>query len=193
MCALPANQLYNVQVLDKAFMSGVLVMTAFWATAVAQNPLIAPASSDRMARVSDTKARPLSVPATAAAWLATAIKAPFRTTTAEAASSGPPAAARTAAVSEGLTHSPSSGPGIGTVPQTDAISLAAVQIMNSLSYLQFCRMRLTAYNTVLKAVLASVSTSPQVHSWPEVCTTPPGSVLLQRESVSAGLQVLLRY
>ena len=155
-------------------MSGVLVMTAFWATAVAQHAPTHPAPSDRLAKASDTEARPCNDPARAAASLATAIKAPFRTTTAVAASSVPPAAASTAAVSEGLTQSSHLGPGSGTVPQIDDISLMAVQILNSLSYLQFCRMRLTAYNTVLKAVLASVSTSPQVHSRPGFSTTPAG-------------------
>lgn len=178
-------------------MSGVLIMTAFWATAVAQHSPTHPAPSDRLAKASDTKARPSDNPATAAASLATAIKAPFRTTTAAAASSIPPAGARTpVAISEGLTQSPSSGPSSGTVPRIDDISLVAVQILNSLSYLQFCRMRLTAYNTVLKAVLASVSTSPKVHSRPGFSTTPAGSVLLHRESVSAGLLLapcLLRY
>lgn len=146
----------NAQVLDKAFMSGVLVMTAFWATAVAKNPTAPPPPSDKTVKVPNNTAKPSN---------ATGIIAPFRwtTTAADASSVPPPAAAKdTAATSMGVTHSSSSGPSSGITPEIDSSSLAAVQILNSLSYLQFCRMRLTAYNTVLKAVLTSASTSPQV-------------------------------
>lgn len=41
-------------------------------------------------------------------------------------------------------------------------SLVAAELLDSLSYLQFCRMRLTAYNSLLKALLTAVSTSSQV-------------------------------
>ena len=148
-------------------MSGVLVMTAFWATAVAKSATVHPPFSDKIAKASNAKTRLSNAPATAATSLATAIKAPFtRITPAAAASSAPPPAAAkvTAAAFEIPAQSPNSGPGSGIVSEVDSKSLLAVQILNSLSYLQFCRMRLTAYNTVLKAVLTSVSASPQVQT-----------------------------
>lgn len=139
-------------------------MTAFWSTAVAKHPTAQPPPSDKIAKASNAKARPSTAPATAATSLATAIKAAFsRITTAATASSVPPPAAvqDTAATSKGVPQSSSSEPG-SAISEVASSSLVAVQILNSLSYLQFCRMKLTVYNTLLKAVLTSVSTSPQV-------------------------------
>ena len=43
-------------------------------------------------------------------------------------------------------------------------SVIAAELLDNLSYLQFCRMRLTAYNSLLKSLLTAVSTSAQVET-----------------------------
>ena len=138
-----------MQVLDKAFMSGVLVMTAFWATAVAKHPPNNSPPSDKTAKAS--KHPPSRLAASAA-------------DDQPASSVSPSTAAQSVAdACEDLAQS--SGSCSGSPAQPDSSSLVAVQVLNSLSYLQFCRMRLTAYNTLLKAVLTSVSSSAQVYTW----------------------------
>lgn len=162
MCAL------YMQVLDKAFMSGVLVMTAFWATAVARHLPDPPPPSDKTVKASNSK--PWQSRSTASA----ADLQP-------ASSMSPSAAARGVADAvEGSAQTSDSLSGSPAQPDSSS-SMVAVHVLNSLSYLQFCRMRLTAYNTLLKAVLAPVSASAQVYSLP-VFVPPPfaASVLMHR-------------
>ncbi|KAL3138059.1 hypothetical protein ABBQ38_005291 [Trebouxia sp. C0009 RCD-2024] len=136
------------QVLDKAFMSGVLVMTAFWATAVARHLPDPPPPSDKTVKASNSK--PWQSRSTASA----ADLQP-------ASSMSPSAAARGVADAvEGSAQTSDSLSGSPAQPDSSS-SMVAVHVLNSLSYLQFCRMRLTAYNTLLKAVLAPVSASAQ--------------------------------
>ena len=185
----PVNHMYNVQVLDKAFMSGVLVMTAFWASAVVRTPppLEKATASNNKARQSKVPTTAVGPSATAAGSLAAAIKAPFSqiATAADRKSAAasdvlPAATARdTAATSGGPAQS--TGSSSGAEAHANRSSLVGVQVLNSLSYLQFCRMRLTAYNTVLKAVLMSVSTSSQVRHL-SALTAPAGSVFTSQQN-----------
>ena len=175
---------YVLQVLDKAFMSGVLLMTAFWSVAAARDQpgpphkshsltaTIAPAATARSAATAGpTAARPATTAAAAApiATGATGTEAGLGGTNTDLAgtATGPTAGADLPAADAALTAAQES-----TMPvresdvqdssSSSSSSLIAAELLDTLSYLQFCRMKLTAYNALLKNVLSSVSISRQV-------------------------------
>lgn len=172
------------QMLDKAFMSGVLVMTAFWATAATKAAALHQLPSDEPAKTSLTEAvsraqgiGPGGGPAgSAAGSMVTATNPPTSiaqqphnavTPHCSSATLATPATAATAVQSVASAGRPGSS-GHSTAQDSSSSnssissSLVGVEIVSSLSYLQFCRMRLTAYNALLKAVLPSISASSQV-------------------------------
>ncbi|DBA78919.1 TPA: hypothetical protein ACH3X1_008798 [Trebouxia sp. C0004] len=132
------------QVLDKAFMSGVLLMTAFWSVTAATDHKRGPAD-----KTSSTKA-------TASLAAGPTITAVGQATTEPggAVSARPHANAAAAGGSMIEEHA-------SRAKQQGNSSLVAAELLDSMSYLQFCRMKLTAYNTLLKNVLTSVSTSAE--------------------------------
>ena len=222
--------MHVLQVLDKAFMSGVLLMTAFWSVAaVREQPgpshkshsvtaTSAPAATARSAATASLAATARSA-ATATASDATAGATAVRsaaTATAPAASAGPTAARPAAAAAApaptatgatgtqaelggtnpdlaATTATPTAGADSpataaaaaqeSTMPvrvsdvqdssSNSSSSLIAAELLDNLSYLQFCRMKLTAYNALLKNVLSSVSTSRQVGVYSSHCLQHP--------------------
>ena len=145
--AIAASSSAVVQVLDKAFMSGVLLMTAFWSVAAATDHKRAPAD-----KIPPTKATssPALGTATAAGPATTAVGQ------AVAAVSARPHANAAAADGSMIEENAS------RAEQQGSSSLVAAELLDSMSYLQFCRMKLTAYNTLLKNILTSVSTNAEV-------------------------------
>ncbi len=159
MIAIAASSSAVVQVLDKVFMSGVLLMTAFWSAAAATDHKRAPAD-----KVLSTKAT--SGPAARALGPATAA-GPATTAAGPATTAVGPAAAEPAAAVSARPHADAAAAGGSMVEehadvQQSSSSLVAVELLDSISCLQFCRMKLTAYNTLLKNVLTAVSTSAEV-------------------------------
>ena len=122
--------MYHVllQILDRAFMTAVLLMTTFWQST--SSPIHSPQQTQATAATSNGKRDRSSTNVTSNS---------SKTNTDE-----PEAADQSS-------------------------SLIAAQCIDSLSYLQFCRMRLTAYNSLLKMLLTSVSTSAQVASHSSFC------------------------
>ena len=149
-------------------MSGVLLMTALWSVAAPKDQPAQSALPSKRPQASKLSATPNAAPATTATGCpATATAA---TSSHPAATATGPAASAAAAAAHLL---PDATAAIGNVSggldaQQSSSSLIAVELLDSLSYLQFCRMKLTAYNTLLKNVLTAVSTDAQV-SWHAYC------------------------
>ena len=136
-CSLPQSAvMYFVllQVLDRAFMTAVLLMTCFWQ--LTSSPAHPSRQKQATAATSNGKKHRNSEDVTS-----NSSKATNDLVAADRSSSN------TALQSDGSSS-----------------SLIAAQLMDNLSYLQFCRMRLTAYNSLLKTLLTAVSTSAQVSS-----------------------------
>ena len=140
------------QVLDKAFMTGVLLMTAFWSAATDADHKRAPADKTPSTKATSGPAARALGPATAAG-LATTGVGPAATKPGAAVSARPHANAAAADGSMTEQHAD---------VQQSSSSLIAAELLDSMSYLQFCRMKLTAYNLLLKNVLTAVSTSAEV-------------------------------
>lgn len=157
--AIAASSSVMVQVLDKAFMSGVLLMTAFWSVAAATDHKRAPADTTSSTKATTSPAVVALGPATAEAGPTATAAGPATTAVGQAATE--PGGAVTARPH--ATAAAPDGPMIEEhgVEQSSS-SLVAAELLDSMSYLQFCRMKLTAYNTLLKNVLTSVSTSAEV-------------------------------
>ncbi len=133
-------------------MSGVLLMTAFWSVAAATDHKRAPADKTPSIKATSSPAAVALGPATAAGPATTAVG--LAATKPGAAVSARPHANAAAADGSMLEEH-------ADVQQSSS-SLVAAELLDSMSYLQFCRMKLTAYNTLLKNVLTSVSTSAEV-------------------------------
>ncbi|KAA6423409.1 MAG: hypothetical protein FRX49_06470 [Trebouxia sp. A1-2] len=142
------------QVLDKAFMSGVLLMTAFCSVAAATEHNRAPADKSLSTNVTTSPAGIALGPATAAGPATTAV-GQAATEPGAAVSARPHANGAAADGSMIQQHANRAE------QQGSSSSLIAAELLDSMSYLQFCRMKLTAYNTLLKNVLTSVSTSAE--------------------------------
>lgn len=136
----------GLQVLDRSFMAAVLLMTTMWqATAVkerlAQNQFhresssASPAPAIRPASNNDKSLVAHMYSRLSLGW-------------------------RSAATTKDGNKNASSS-NSRDCAQGRSASIAA-ELLNSLSYLQFCRMRLTAYNALLKGLLSAVSSSAQV-------------------------------
>ena len=154
MIAIAAWSSAVVQVLDKAFMSGVLLMTAFWSVAAATDHKRAPADKTPSTKATSGPAAVALDPATAAGPATTAV-GQAATEAGAAVSARPHADAAAADRSMIEEH-------VSRLEQQSSSSWVAAELLDSMSYLQFCRMKLTAYNTLLKNVLTAVSTSAEV-------------------------------
>ncbi len=166
MIAIAASSSAVVQVLDKVFMSGVLLMTAFWSAAAATDHKRAPADAVLSTKATSGPAARALGPATAAG-PATTAAGPATTAARPATTAVGPAAAEPAAAVSARPHADAAAAGGSMIEehadvQQSSSSLVAVELLDSISYLQFCRMKLTAYNTLLKNVLTAVSTSAEV-------------------------------
>ena len=168
MIAIAASSSAVVQVLDKAFMSGVLLMTAFWSAAAVTDHKRAPADKTPSTKATSSPAAVALGPTTAVAGPVATAAGPATTavgqaaTNPDAAVSARPHANAAAADGSMIAEHGSRG------EQQNSSSLIAAELLDSMSYLQFCRMKLTAYNTLLKNVLTAVSTSAEV-GWSECC------------------------
>ena len=135
-------------------MSGVLLMTAFWSAATDADHKRAPADKTPSTKATSGPAARALGPATAAG-LATTAVGPAATKPGAAVSARPHADAAAADRSMIEEH-------VSRLEQQNSSSWVAAELLDSMSYLQFCRMKLTAYNTLLKNVLTAVSTSAEV-------------------------------
>ena len=188
----------SLQVLDKAFMSGVLVMTAFWATAVAKVPASHTPLSHKPAKASDRGSRSgaqhtatasRSAARAAGQWSVVTAKVPPSSNSSIAeqqqnsVTADRPSATAAAAVK---SMASAGGPGSSgeSTAQASSSSLVGVEVVSSLSYLQFCRMRLTAYNALLKAVLPSISASSQVTQYSALLAVSAASLVHGQWTVS---------
>lgn len=133
-------------------MSGVLLMTAFWSVAAATDHKRAPADKTPSTKATSGPAAVALDPATAAGPATTAV-GQAATEAGAAVSARPHADAADRSMIE--EH-------VSRLEQQNSSSLVAAELLDSMSYLQFCRMKLTAYNTLLKNVLTAVSTSAEV-------------------------------
>ena len=176
-----ADQLMVLQVLDRAFMSGVLLMTAFWSTATAKqqpNQTATPSTRhNKPQAASPVPAGPAAVAATgnipsttASSVAATAGTSPATPTPEPATAAMPEATAdhvsgsTSAAVQQTLTAATAlqASNSVRGDEQSSTSSQIAAELLDSMSYLQFCRMKLTAYNSLLKNTLTAVSADAQV-------------------------------
>ena len=122
-----------MQIMDRAFMTGVLLMTTCWQKA---------SGPSLQAQQSQTTGSPSS-----------SSNAKRNRKEAKHSSDKQTSAHFTAGKSDSSSA-------------TDSSSVIAAELLDNLSYLQFCRMRLTAYNSLLKSLLTAVSTSAQVETAP---------------------------
>lgn len=126
------NRYGTMQVMDRAFMTGVLLMTTCWQSA---------SGPSLQVQHSQTTGSPSSSNATR------------NRKEAKHSNDKQTSAHITAGKSDSSTTTDSS-----------SSSVIAAELLGNLSYLQFCRMRLTAYNSLLKSLLTAVSTSAQVET-----------------------------
>ena len=193
-------------------MSGVLVMTAFWATAVATTPSAPQPPTENPSRAPSKKSnqekhQPAIVTAAGPSSSAAGPPPTGLSSSKMPSASGTDASNSKRAVADPIKASAASatdaaGPLVATAVSTegstesegqhDSSSLVAAQVLSSLSYLQFCRMRLTAYNALLKSVLTSVSTSCKV----VMSRTPDHDAMMQNDadktpSALCGVMMLL--
>lgn len=141
VCSLPQSAvMYFVllQVLDRAFMTAVLLMTSFWQ--LTSSPAHPSQQKQATAATSNGKKNRNS---------------------GEVTSNSGKATNDLVAADQGSSNT--------ALESDSSSSLIAAQLMDNLSYLQFCRMRLTAYNSLLKTLLTAVSTSAQVSSHSSFC------------------------